>query len=201
MVAIRTFTQLLPKKHDDPNFKDRYMSIVEPQIDRIQELCDALHQLGDPKTIKKETILLSSLINPIQDLLNTSKTTRKPLIKLHNCHIDIHVDPKQFEQVIMNLMLNAFDAVEDKKDGLISISTSISEKNMLKIDIQDNGCGIEKDKLPHLFDPFYTTKVTGTGLGMTIVHQIVKQHNGHIDVKSELNSGTCFTLHLPLTNK
>jgi two-component system NtrC family sensor kinase len=102
------------------------------------------------------------------------------------------------ERVISNIMRNAIDAVE--KGGSILVS-SRAENNTLVIEVTDNGCGIPRDMIDKVFEPFYTTKDIdkGCGLGLTIVSEIVKSYNGEIDVESQVQKGTTFAIKIPLT--
>jgi len=123
----------------------------------------------------------------------------------------INADAGNIEQVIMNLVVNSRDAL--KEGGKINITTKnvILDEDYSKIltyarsgkfvclSIEDNGCGIDKEILPHIFEPFFTTKGQGkgTGLGLSVVYGIVNQHDGWINVYSELGKGTVFNIYLP----
>lgn len=105
--------------------------------------------------------------------------------------------PQQLNQVFMNILVNAAQAIEER--GEIHISTSFSGTSV-EIRIRDNGCGISKENLTRIFDPFFTTKEVGkgTGLGMNVAYNIVQKHNGTIDVESEPEKGTQFTVRIPV---
>ncbi len=105
--------------------------------------------------------------------------------------------PGKLNQVFMNLLINAGQAMTDKGDLFVR---SFIEDNNIVIEIEDTGTGIETDKIAQIFTPFYTSKPIGegTGLGLSISHQIIEQHNGEITVKSELGKGSCFTVSLPI---
>jgi Signal transduction histidine kinase regulating C4-dicarboxylate transport system len=115
---------------------------------------------------------------------------------------DILVDQKQIQQVFINLITNAADAI--KLNGKISIQTYIEhaenrkDANYLVISISDNGEGIPPDDLPKIFNPFFTRKPDGTGLGLPITQRIVYQHQGVIDVESKVGEGTTFYVKLPI---
>lgn len=127
----------------------------------------------------------------------------------------IEGDPNQIEQVIMNLIVNAKDAMPD--GGLITVKTSVTEIGREQSDapsyiepgkyvvltVSDTGCGIPKEILNKIFDPFFTTKEKGkgTGLGLATVYGIVKEHKGYISVQSEVDKGTSFDIYLPITGK
>lgn len=197
LVAIRTFTQLLPKKYQDEGFKERYMSIVPPQIERISALCDSLVSLGAPKTPERENVLFSELLDRVFSIGELHGDESQRLFSI-DCPegFFLDVDPEQFEQVLLNLILNAVESLEGIENGRIQIQ-GLEASSVKMVKVRDNGCGIEPDRVTHLFDPFFTTKITGTGLGMSIVHQIVTAHGGDIHVSSDVGVGTTFTIELP----
>ncbi|MGC8795601.1 MAG: sensor histidine kinase [Thermodesulfovibrio sp.] len=102
----------------------------------------------------------------------------------------------QLQQVLLNIINNAVDAVE--QGGRIEIKTQQIDTNHIAISIKDNGHGIPKDKLKHIFEPFYTTKKKGTGLGLYISYGIIKKLGGDIHVESEVGKGTIFTIKIPI---
>jgi PAS domain S-box-containing protein len=107
----------------------------------------------------------------------------------------VDADSLQMTEVITNLLNNAYDAVPES-DARIEIIGSKDDVN-IEVVVRDNGCGIEKEDLQRIFDPFYTTKAKGTGLGLSVCRQIVNLHNGEISIESEVGKGTTVTLHLP----
>ena len=123
----------------------------------------------------------------------------------------IHADPTRIQQVFFNLVLNARDAMPDGGELRLSLEgvhlaeamppplADMSAGDWVKIVVQDTGVGISEDALPHIYEPFFTTKEPGkgSGLGLAQVYGIIKQHNGHIDVWSESGQGTTFTIYLP----
>jgi signal transduction histidine kinase len=123
----------------------------------------------------------------------------------------IRADADQLEQVFLNFFLNAMDAM--KQGGELTVATEIRSPDewaarmngsngerdeVLRITVRDNGEGIRKEDIAHVFDPFFTTKDYGTGLGLSVVHGIVQEHGGQIEVESELTKGTSFYILLPL---
>ena len=109
----------------------------------------------------------------------------------------VEANPGEIAQVITNLLINASHAISDS--GIIKISTE-EKDGMVSLSVEDNGSGIDPEVIDSIFNPFFTTKPVGegTGLGLSISHGIIKNHNGVMDVKSELGKGTCFTISLPL---
>ena len=122
------------------------------------------------------------------------------LIEKYNIEHDkgILCNETQIYQVILNLCINAFHAIGDKEDGIIEFCWKIKNEQII-IKVKDNGCGMEKIIQDQIFDPFFTTKINGqgTGLGLSMVDQIVHSHKGRIEIDSQVNIGTTFTLYFP----
>jgi signal transduction histidine kinase len=110
------------------------------------------------------------------------------------------LDENQIEQVFINLLLNAIHAVEE--NGRVTIQTAVdSENNKVQVEITDNGCGIAADDIKKIFEPFYSTKAKGTGLGLAVSYGIVKNHQGDIRVYSVPGKITRFTIELPIQDE
>jgi signal transduction histidine kinase len=116
----------------------------------------------------------------------------------------VAASPVQINQVFLNLLVNAMQAIEEtrREDGRIVIRTRCEGKFVV-IEIADNGCGIRAEVLPHIYDPFFTTKSVGdgTGLGLSITHGIVQDHGGRLEVDSSPGQGTCFRVILPVSRR
>jgi PAS domain S-box-containing protein len=216
LVSIKTFTQLLPERYQDSDFRDTFSSLIGHEIDRIDSLVNQLLRFARPA---------KPLLNPIHvhDVIEKSlllvghRLYQKEikLSRLWNAEVDtIRADADQLEQVFLNFFLNAMDAM--KQGGELIVSTDIlspdewlggapehQHKNggtpeVLRVTVRDDGEGIRSEDLAHVFDPFFTTKDYGTGLGLSVVHGIIEEHGGQIEVESELNKGTAFHILLPL---
>ena len=136
---------------------------------------------------------IETTLNVVWNELKYKATVNKELGKLPivKCY------PQQLNQVFMNLFVNAAQAIE--KQGEISISTW-ADNGFVIIKIGDTGSGIDKKNLGRIFDPFFTTKDVGrgTGLGLNVAYNIIKKHNGTIDVKSQVGKGTVFKIRMPV---
>jgi two-component system sensor histidine kinase PilS (NtrC family) len=104
------------------------------------------------------------------------------------------MDPVHLRQILWNLLLNAADAIQG--EGHIDIEMYAVKGKQVCIKISDDGCGIPRDVLQSIFDPFFTTKPNGTGLGLSIVHRIVDAYDARLDVESQPDKGTSFTLQM-----
>ena len=114
-----------------------------------------------------------------------------------DCDDAIAVDSQMIKQALINIFQNGIDAMEPQ--GRLSISLR-KENESLLIEVDDNGCGIEEEDIPYLFNPFFTKKNYGTGLGLTQVKKIIEQHNGEIEIISKKGEGTRFIITLPKGN-
>lgn len=132
---------------------------------------------------------VASLERPVADEQGVTLLTR-----CEERDISVEVDRQRLEQVVLNLLGNALEAVRDQDDGQVSISVQRDGAGA-RIVVTDNGPGIADDVAARIFEPFFTTKETGTGLGMAIAHKIVDMHGGHLEIDGK--DGACFTLVLP----
>lgn len=198
LVSIKTFTQLLPHKFNDDEFRNKYNMIVPDEIERLE---DILNELLDFSRSKEGTCQLLEIEKILDEILlfmeNEISKHHIEVIKEYSQNLPKilgHVD--QLKQVFMNIILNALQAMPD--GGSLRISTGVNAGN-LEIKFVDTGHGIPKENYVNLFKPFFSTKKDGTGLGLTISKQIIKEHNGSIELESEVNKGTTFIIRLPLT--
>jgi signal transduction histidine kinase len=142
----------------------------------------------------------------VNDILDKALSILNNEFYIHHIRIDedleinlpsILLDEDQIEQVLINILLNAMHAIE--KDGIVSIRTRMDSENAaISIEIADNGCGISEKEINSIFDPFFSTKRSGTGLGLSLSYGIIKNHQGDIRVESRLGKGSCFTIELPV---
>jgi nitrogen fixation/metabolism regulation signal transduction histidine kinase len=139
----------------------------------------------------------------IREIFNRAHDLLKPKLDDNNIQCECKVfpdelmllaDPDLIDQVVINLILNAIDAVKDKPNPIISITASVSINNRTMIEFADNGTGITPDLLDKIFMPFFTSKKEGSGIGLSLSRQIMQMHKGAISVKSKPGEGTVFTL-------
>ena len=207
LTSIKTFIQLAPERKDDSQFIGEFSRIVLDDVNRIerliQEILDYARYMEPQLTDENLNEIVSSCLYFIQ-------------VKADSRGIKIEkdlapelprgmVDRQQIKQVLLNLLLNAMDAIGDKT-GTLRVRTTRLQKAggevWTQLEIEDTGHGISPDNLDHIFDPFFTTKHTsafneGTGLGLTIAHQIIREHRGEIQVQSAEGVGTTFRINLP----
>jgi PAS domain S-box-containing protein len=169
-------------------------------IERVREIVHNLKNFSRLEDVdRKEANINDCLENTIKVIWNELKY-KATVIKEYGDLSPITCFPQQLNQVFMNFLVNAVQAIE--KEGEITIKTWQDDAHIM-VAISDTGSGIANENMTKLFEPFFTTKEVGkgTGLGLSIAHDIIKNHNGEIRVQSEIGKGTTFTVVLPLDNK
>jgi len=201
LVAIRTFTQLLPERYADPEFRDNFKSLALREVDRICGLVNDLLSFARPSTPKVSPENANEIVESIARILESEAKEKDVAIHLHLAPElpKIFIDKEQIKQVAMNVILNAIQSVEGQ--GEVEVSTRMfskdSSERFLQIEVRDTGVGIEEGDLENIFNPFFTTKKDGNGLGLSISHQIIKEHGGYMVADSKPGEGTAFYINLP----
>jgi signal transduction histidine kinase len=202
LVAIKTFLQLLPEKFDDEEFRNYFLTVASGEVERISSLITELLDFSRPSEPQLREENINEIIDKMITLITTE--TKKKNLRItkqfgENLPL-IQVDKDQIKQVFLNILLNAVQATPENGEILIASRSFAKnpEETLLQIEIRDTGPGIPPQELEHIFTPFYTTKTQGSGLGLSISHQIVEEHHGYIEVQSQIGSGTAFTVNLPL---
>jgi signal transduction histidine kinase len=202
LVAIRTFTQLLPERYQDQEFRDGFQSLALKEVDRICGLVNDLLNFARPSTPNVSAQDVNEIVDAIARILETEAKDKDVKIEMHlgAALPKIFIDKEQIKQVCMNLILNAIQSIEGP--GTVEISTRLfgenGSKRFAQIEIRDTGVGIPEKDIENIFNPFFTTKKDGSGLGLSISHQIVKEHGGYIVVESQVGRGTSFFVRLPV---
>lgn len=207
LTSIKTFIQLAPERKDDSQFIEEFSRIVLEDVNRIerliQEILDYARYMEPKLTDEDLNEIVSSCIYFVQ--IQADRRGIKIEKELASELPRGMVDQQQIKQVILNLLLNAMDAIGENP-GTVRVRTHRLPKpngqEWAHIEIGDTGQGISAEHLDHIFDPFFTTKHSstfneGTGLGLTIVHQIIQEHRGDIQVDSTEGLGTTFHIQLP----
>jgi len=188
-------------------FKERYHNIPEDQhisslliqeVDRLNRVVGQLHEFARPVTISKKSIQIKPFLENSLKLVERQASEAGINIQTSlTPEIDnVLIDPDRISQVLLNLYLNALEAMESGGNLSVTLSQN-AEKQGIEIRVTDSGKGISKDDLAHIFDPYFTTKASGTGLGLAIVHNIIEAHKGELNVKSQTGQGTTFSIVLP----
>jgi signal transduction histidine kinase len=174
------------------------ISSIKHEIQRLNKLVGDFLDYGKPLRLNLQKVDIVDLINDIVTLLQVKAD--KERIKIHSQHEKfpkLLLDPDLIKTCIFNIVLNAFQAMPGGGD--LNISTRVSD-NMASIIIKDTGMGISKENISKLFDPFFSTKSTGLGLGLVITKKVVEEHGGKIDFQSIEGKGSTVKITLPMNN-
>ena len=196
LASITGAIQLLREEMPYDAGRDKLMRIILREADRLSALVGNFLLFARPPSGKRKPILLDRAIPETISLFEQDKRCRDriEIRQTGQKGIWVAMDPDHFRQVLWNLMLNAVESIEG--NGSIDIRVASDKSRQVSIQISDNGCGIPKDDLNYIFDPFFTSKPDGTGLGLSIVHTILESHEGWLEVESQRGQGTTFTIKL-----
>ncbi|MFQ5584121.1 MAG: nitrogen regulation protein NR(II), partial [Calditrichia bacterium] len=191
---IKGSADVLQKKYESED--EELFRYIPEEIDRLNRLVNDFLQFA------RQRQLTPKRTNPneqIRAIVSQIKDARIELNLMENCP-EIKLDGDAFKQILLNIIENAKKALGDVEDGVIRISTAAnsSKGKTFVIRVQDNGSGMSPETLKEIFNPFFTTRATGSGLGMAITKQLVEKMKGRIEVDSKLNSGTTVIIEFPL---
>jgi len=207
LTSIKTFIQLAPERKDDPDFIREFSRIVLDDVYRIERLIEEILDYArymEPKLTEED---VNDIVSSCLYFIEVKADSRGIKIEkeLAAGLPRVMLDRQQIKQVFLNLFLNALDAMGERGGSLrVRTRTLVKPggKLWVQVETEDTGEGIQEGNLEHIFDPFFTTKHEsgeheGTGLGLTIVHQIIQEHRGEIQVQSAQGKGTTFFVNLP----
>ncbi len=196
---ISGHVQLLKEAFQENESVFRKLTLIESQIRRLSEIVRRLLDATRRPKVEAASINLEVFLRDIGTLI-------LPTLQSHQVSLalsippglpSIQADPKQLEQVLLNLINNSLDAMP--QGGELKLEAALPEEQMAMIRVSDTGTGIEPHNMDKLFQPMFTTKGmgSGTGLGLAICQAIIKEHGGEIEVESQLDRGTTFSIYLP----
>ena len=178
---------------------DEYLDWIKTGAERAASIVKSLNTLSRNTEVKNENLDIQTILEDCILVLHHKHKDRVRIRKQFDADTRIHGNIGKLHQVFLNLISNAIDAIDG--EGTIEISTKSTKDNLI-VAITDNGRGIEPENLEKIMDPFFTTKAPGqgTGLGLSISKTIIDEHGGKIEVQSEVQKGTTFTVQLPKTH-
>ncbi|MDR1056108.1 MAG: GHKL domain-containing protein [Prevotellaceae bacterium] len=203
LTAIRSTIQYLGKGMQDPDKAEMINELME-EVDRINKIVQGLLSFAKPSELETAKVDVDKLLQQTFVLIN-NMIQKQHVNVLYNIQTDdtgIIADPAQLKQVFLNIILNAIEAMTDMPDKELTITIENSQhidlhSRYIIISFEDKGIGIGKEDVENVFNPFYTTKKDGTGLGLPISYGIVNRHKGEIEVDSQQGSGTKIMIKLP----
>ena len=198
---------------------------ISPKNPIFEDVSEIRKAVTSATNITKQLLTFSGKTAPITEVANLNEIITD-LLRLPNKFTDKNIklnldlcenlpnseiNTSTIKQALLNFVTNAMEAIKNanKSDGIIKIKTmrvkplDLAKQQMIMISVSDNGCGIETKNINHILDPFFTTKPRGrgTGLGLSTAYSIIQQHNGHLEISSQLEKGSSFDIYLPATNK
>lgn len=189
------------KEIDLPYLQKDIKELIEESkegLNRVKKIVEDLKDFSHVGSEEWEWCDLASSMNSTINIARNELKYKAEVIVNYDEIPEIKCQPSRLNQVFMNLLINAAHSIQDK--GQVVVRISKADNNGILVEIQDTGSGIDPAHLNNIFDPFFTTKSvgTGTGLGLSLSYGIVKDHNGYIEVESEIGVGTTFKVWLPI---
>ncbi|WP_052350602.1 ATP-binding protein [Paenibacillus gorillae] len=193
MAVIRGFVQLMKERM--PGEQQQYFHIIMEELDRANAIISDFLSLAQNRALAMEMSSLHEIIREMAPLLDADANMRGQSIELELCEYvpPLMLNNKEIKQLLLNLARNGMEAMGDK--GVLRMKTEYiqdQDQERIELRIQDQGIGIPQEQMQHLFEPFYTTKSRGTGLGLPLCLSIAERHNGKIEVESKEGEGTTF---------
>ncbi|MFY9620577.1 MAG: ATP-binding protein [Pyrinomonadaceae bacterium] len=211
LAGIQGVVDILIRRRDKNDPEREALEGVRHEVERIDSTVRALLDRARPRLISvRESSLSDIVVRAINlaraQLANTATGNRNVSIEFQPPAdpITVAIDPAQIEDAVLNLIINAIEAVDD--DGTVKIQVARSKNESSEefedeaiVEVSDNGRGISEEDLARIFNPFFTTRTGGTGLGLPAVRRIARAHGGRVEVNSVPGEGSTFSLHLPIT--
>ncbi len=196
LTGIKGLVALLKEKYKDEQ-DQFYFSIIEQEIERINEIVSEFLILGKPTAIIEQTYDVRTILNEVALIIQSEANLHNIVFHLHLPDRPVHIrcSKDHMKQVVLNITKNAIEAMTSGDTLTIFVTNN---ETHAQLQIIDTGKGIPKHIQKHLFHPFFTNKDTGTGLGLVICKRIIEMYNGHIFINSIENEGTTVHIEIPL---
>ena len=206
LAGIQGAVDILIRRRDKNDPERDALEGMRQEVTRIDGTVRALLERSKPRLLSLRDCSLAEIVQHAVTLARSqlslvSRNGRTVALEFEvpDELIIVSVDPTQIEDAVLNLLINAIEA--DSTDGKVKVRVGISdETDEAVIEVEDDGPGISTENLARIFNPFFTTRETGTGLGLPAVRRIARLHGGRVDVSSALGEGSVFTIHLPLNS-
>ncbi|MFH2092943.1 MAG: ATP-binding protein [Pseudomonadota bacterium] len=197
--SIKGFATYFSKRYAENETDHQTAEIMKGEVERINRSITQLLEFAKPLSIERKQVDIKALIDHSLRLVQHDLEQKKiqTRLEIQTQRKMITTDPDRMNQVFLNLYINAIEALS--ANGCLDIMVTDSVRDsQIKIQVKDNGIGIEEGAMDRIFDPYYTTRSAGTGLGLAIVHTIIENLGGQIHVESQKGQGACFTILLPM---
>ncbi|MEW6110418.1 MAG: ATP-binding protein [Nitrospirota bacterium] len=197
---IYSSSQILLEEIDvaDREYQKELLTQIEQESDRARKIARSLLEFCRDRDIKKELLPLKKLFEETMTFVSGDKPSTVEIILDIPAGIAVYADKQRIQQAFLNLMKNAIEAIPSEGKVIVNARENYGD-GFVNIEICDTGVGIDAGHLSRIFDAFYTTKDVGkgSGLGLFITHEIIKENNGSIEVESRIGKGTAFLVKLP----
>ncbi len=197
LISIGGFARRLEKRLSDDTRE--YAKIIVNEVSRLENILKEI--LGFVRSAKfvKSKVDINELMNSIIDFTKPEvhENQNRIIKELSDEKVVSLIDADKIKEALLNIISNAAQATDH---GLITVRTRV-ENTEVVIELMDTGCGIKDDDIKSIFNPFFTTKAEGTGLGLAVTHKIIQEHNGKIKVESVWGGGTAFKIYLPIVEE
>jgi signal transduction histidine kinase len=201
LTAIGGFARALARQFEGDAGTHRKAMVIYEEARRLERTLANVLDYTRPLRPKKVPISVNDIVLETMEQFKSEVEEGNIAVNLslaERMH-PVLADPAMIKQVVINLVKNAIGAMEQNAERRLSVTTS-QEADEVTIVVADNGCGMEQGTMENLFSPFFTTKVGGIGLGLSISQRIVRQHGGAIKSESDVGTGSTFTVTLPVQN-
>ena len=198
--SIKMSLQILEKRMKPEGNDLKRFKIAEREVEHLEKLVNDVLIFARPLSPKRESSDIKGIVEHALAMVEKSLKDKKINVRkrFDKDLPSLEVDPAMLEQALINIYRNAIDAMDASGKLLISAQRAGKSGKRITIEVEDNGYGIDNADLPHLFNPFFTKKKYGTGLGLSQVKKIIEQHQGSIEILSKPGEGTRFIITLPV---
>ncbi|MDZ7263314.1 MAG: ATP-binding protein [candidate division KSB1 bacterium] len=198
--AIGMITQRLAREFVPQSGHDEYRELTKIVVSEVRRINDIIQQFlkfaRPPKLHLAATNVNLLIENTVKLMASQAQEKKIEIITSLNSTPVLMIDQNQMQQALLNILQNAIEAIPG--EGKITISTAVTNEREVGIRIADSGIGMNSETQSKIFNLYYTTKPQGTGLGLSLVHQIISQHEGRIEVESAVGKGSTFSIYLPI---
>ncbi len=198
--SIKGFATYFKERYPDQPQDQQTAAIMIQEVDRLNRVVGQLLEFSRPIATKPQKISLSALLADSLTLIKDRAAEKNISVQVqNNARVDeTRIDPDRINQILLNLYLNAIDAMEDGGKLTVELSAD-GQSGQIGITVSDTGRGISPEHLSKVFDPYFTTKSGGTGLGLAMAYNIIEAMGGSIKVKSDPGKGTAFSIMIPFS--
>lgn len=196
MTSLKGFVELLRLNASDDN--QNYLSVMDSELQRMESILTELLYLSKPKERSYEDTCVLQVVKEVVELMLPHAMKHNILLKMDDCdfyHSNIMGNHNRLKQMLINLVKNAIEVMSNGGDIVIKLK---NYDGGVEVSVIDEGKGLSEAEMNQLFTPFFTTKSTGTGLGLALVKKVVEEHNGSINVESTIGLGTTFKISIPV---